>query len=137
MTPETLAELHAAAFAHSRGWSAGEFRDLLASPLCFLCAGPSCFALGRVIADEAELLTIATHPTARRQGLAPTQLAYFEEEARRRGATRAFLEVAADNAAARTLYSSQGYATVARRKGYYPRQDGPAVDALVLEKRLA
>ncbi len=136
MTPDALATLHAAAFSQSRPWSADEFAALLASPFCFLVGDAKSFALGRAIADEAELLTIATHPDARRMGLARDRLAIFEGIARSRGATSAFLEVAADNPAALGLYTAQCYVQTGQRKAYYARPDAPAVDALMLRKTL-
>jgi len=137
MTPETLATTHARAFAgQGRGWSAAEFATLLESLHVFVIKQENAFALGRVIADEAELLTLATDPCARRHGLARAALAGFEAEARARGAVRGFLEVAADNAAARALYDAAHWRECARRAGYYPRRSGPAADALILEKHL-
>ncbi|MDV4143266.1 ribosomal protein S18-alanine N-acetyltransferase [Shimia sp. FJ5] len=136
MTPDDLAALHAAAFTQSRPWSTEEFAALLASPHCFLVAQGQSFALGRAIAGEAELLTIATHPKARRQGLARACLSQFETAARARGANSAFLEVAADNPAAIALYRAAGFTDAGQRKGYYTRPDGPAVDALILTKPL-
>ena len=138
MTPETLAAIHARAFAgQGRGWSAQEFAALLDSPYVFVCHKENAFALGRVIADEAELLTLATDPATRRRGRARAALAGFEAEAQARGATRGFLEVAEDNAPARALYAASKWQEMARRAGYYPRAGGQAVDALILEKSLA
>jgi ribosomal-protein-alanine N-acetyltransferase len=132
---KALARLHADAFAgQSRAWQAAEFAALLDSPHVFAMGEPRAFALGRVIADEAELLTLATDPASRRQGRARACLAAFEHEARRRGAERAFLEVAASNGAAVALYLSEGYAQSARRKAYYRLEDGRRDDALVLSK---
>ncbi|WP_324751816.1 GNAT family N-acetyltransferase [Roseovarius sp. Pro17] len=137
MGPEALARLHARAFARQgRGWSAAEFADLLASPHCCLCVEPNGFALTRVIAGEAELLTLATDPDYRRQGVAARLLHNIEAAGARRGAQRQFLEVAADNAAARALYAAAGYRQTGRRAGYYSRSDGPPVDALLLTKDL-
>lgn len=65
-----MAATHAAAFTQSRPWTTGEFAELLSSPLSLVVGDERCFALFRVIADEAELLTIATHPDHQRQGLA-------------------------------------------------------------------
>jgi [ribosomal protein S18]-alanine N-acetyltransferase len=108
MTPADLARLHAACFTMPRPWGAAEFADLLASPLVFLVAEPAGFALGRAVADEAELLTLAVDPSARRQGSGRRLLTKFEAEAASRGATSAFLDVAAGNDAARALYLSAG-----------------------------
>lgn len=137
MTPEEMATLHARGFAgQERGWSAGEFAGLLQSPHVFVLGDACAFALGRAVADEAELLTLGTDPAYRRQGLARAVLRAFEEAAARRGALHAFLEVAADNHAALALYRSRGFNEIARREGYYPRATAPAVAALILEKRL-
>lgn len=136
MTPRQLAHIHAAAFAQSRGWSASEFAALTASPLCFVIAEPAGFALGRAIADEAELLTIATLPQARRQGLGRRLLAGFETTAAARGARQVFLEVAADNPAAIALYEAADWQHGGRRAGYYTRPGKASVDALVMTKKL-
>ncbi len=137
MTPETLCATHARAFAgQGRGWSAAEFAALLDSPHTFVVGDARAFALGRAIAEEAELLTLATDPVHRRTGLARAALSAFETEARARGAVRGFLEVAADNAAARALYAAARWRECARRAAYYPRVGGAAADALILEKPL-
>lgn len=134
---EELAQLHARAFAGTgRGWSAAEFAYLLASPLTCVCTTPQGFGMSRVIADEAELLTLATDPDYRRQGVATDLLARLEAAVAARGAKRHFLEVAADNGAARALYTRAGYAEAGRRAAYYLRPDGSHADALVMEKLL-
>ena len=136
MTPEALAALHARCFTSPPPFSAAEFESLLAAPPVYLVARPGGFALGRAVAGEAELLTLAVDPDRRRAGLGTALLAAFEAGARDRGATDAFLEVAADNAAARALYACAGYAEAGRRKGYYRRPGAAAVDALTLVKRI-
>ncbi len=120
----------------SRPWSEREFTGLLASPHCFAVGDARAFALARVIADEAELLTIATDPALRRQGLARACMDAWQTASIRRGATRAFLEVAADNRAARALYAACGYGVAGQRRGYYRRPDGGSVDAYILERPL-
>jgi ribosomal-protein-alanine N-acetyltransferase len=135
--PEALARLHARAFAPlGRGWSAAEFAYLVDAPHCCLCRAPYGFALSRVIAGEAELLTLATDPDHRRQGIATRLLAEVELAVARKGAARHFLEVAADNPGALALYTAAGYQTVGRRAGYYARPGGTPVDALVMSKAL-
>jgi len=137
MTPETMACIHARAFAgQARAWSAAEFSVLLDSPLSFVTGDARSFAFGRAVADEAELLTLATDPSHRRRGHARACLAAFETEARARGAETAFLEVAADNAPALALYRAAGYLQIARRVAYYARETAPAADALILQKPL-
>lgn len=131
--PARLAALHAACFtSHPPPWPASGFAGLLADPAVFLIEAPQALLLGRAAAGEAELLTLATAPAARRHGYARRLLAEFDAEARRRAALTAFLEVAEDNAPARALYAGAGWAQVGRRPRYY----GPTA-ALILRKDLA
>ena len=132
MTPAGLAALYARAAPGASGWSAANFKGVLDSPGAFLCTQTHAFALGRVAADEAELILIATDPRHRRQGQATECMEAFEARAKALGATRAFLEVAESNAPARTLYARCGYAEIGRRKGYYARNDGTREDAILL-----
>lgn len=135
MTPDALSSLHAAAFAPERPWSAAEFATLLALPGALLLGDGRAALLARVTLDEAEVLTLATDPAHRRRGLARGLLVLFHEQAARRGATRAVLEVAEGNVAARALYEGAGYAAVGRRPGYYPHPDGAGA-ALILARPL-
>jgi ribosomal-protein-alanine N-acetyltransferase len=132
-----MAALHAAAMTAPRPWSEAEFAALLATTGTFATGDHRAFALGRVIVDEAELLTIATHPDHRRTGLARAALSAFEAEARACGAATAHLEVAADNAAALGLYAAAGYRRSGLRRGYYRDRGGRAVDAILMAKTLA
>ncbi len=129
----TMAQVHAAAYWMDRPWSLREFTDLRESPHVLALGDGRAFILARVIADEAEILTIATHPAHHRQGLARALLEQFHAAARQRGAARAFLEVAADNHAARALYAAAGYRQIGQRRAYYPRDTGQAADALILQ----
>ncbi|WP_432449113.1 GNAT family N-acetyltransferase [Aliiroseovarius marinus] len=133
---EKLAQVYASAFADTRPWSADEIRDLLNNPDVFICEDDAGFAMGRVVLDEAELLTICVLPTARGQGKGARLLRRFEEASAKRGATRAFLEVAQNNAAARRLYASNSWSEIGRRKHYYTALDGSRCDAIVLQKPL-
>lgn len=137
MTPEQMATLHARAFdGLGRAWSAQEFKDLISSESVFSIGDTKAFALGRVVAGEAELLTIATDPQHRREGLALGVLRQFEAFAAKQSAEKSFLEVAEDNEAAIALYEAHGYHNIARREAYYNRTDGTRCDALIYEKRL-
>lgn len=125
-----LAAIHAASFTNPPPWSA---RDLEASATGtggFLLHEPQGFLIGRAIAGEAEVLTLATHPAARGQGIGGRLVADFLARAAK-AADTAFLEVAADNAAAIRLYVAAGFAQVGRRRGYYA-----GADALVMRRDL-
>lgn len=137
MTPAEMAATHAAAFTQSRPWSEAEFASLLEGPLVFAAGDNRAFALVRVVADEAELLTIATHPDHQRQGLARRLMGQWQAEAAARGAASGFLEVAADNSAALALYKACGFEASGLRRGYYKRADGPPADAVLMQKALA
>lgn len=131
-----LARLHSAAFVMPRPWSATEIAELLASPLCFLIEAPDGFLIGRVVAGEAELLTVAVRPLAQGRGIGGRLVQSFVDEARLRGADTAFLEVAETNAAARLVYARSRFYQTGRRRGYYHAADGTAVDALVLMRKI-
>ncbi|WP_068116763.1 ribosomal protein S18-alanine N-acetyltransferase [Tropicimonas marinistellae] len=139
MTPEALAALHHRCFETPRPWSAAEFSGLLEGSGVFLTADEDNrgFALGRVIIDEVELLTLAVAPTARRQGIGRRLLAAFERDAASRGARLAILEVSAANAPAIALYGATGYRQTGRRPGYYRAQNGSCEDALIYCKALS
>lgn len=130
----TLAALHAEAF--DAPWDAEAFASLLSQPGVFLCAEAGGFILCRAVADEAEILTLAVRPTVQRQGLGARLTLQAVEAATAHGATRLFLEVAEDNIAALALYRRTGFEPAGRRRGYYARAGGPAVDALILSRNL-
>ena len=136
LTSADLAALYAAAFPDERGWSAAEIDSLASGPGGFLVTDPQGFALGRTIAGEAELITIAVEPSAQGQGIGRRLLAGFETTAAGASAEVAFLEVAQDNAPARALYAAAGWVESGRRRGYYARSNGVAVDAILMTKAL-
>jgi ribosomal-protein-alanine N-acetyltransferase len=137
MTPEALAALHALAFTERpRPWSVAEFAALLRQPATLLATEPGGFALGRTASGEAELLTLAVDPAARRRGLGTRLIRAYEAQAKAAGAVESLLEVALTNVAARALYERLGYVEAGRRRGYYTLPGVPAVDALVLRRRL-
>lgn len=128
--PDALAAIHAEAF--DAPWDAASLSALLASPGVFAVEEPDGFILIRVVADEAEILTLAVRPAARRSGVGGRLVEAAVVRAAALGAERMFLEVAADNVAARALYTRMGFAEAGRRRGYYARSDGSHEDALIL-----
>lgn len=134
MASDDLAALHLRCFfGHPRPWSAPEFEDLLNSPLNFLLTRPQGFLLGRAVAGEAELLTLAVAPEARRQGVGSALLRDFAVASQARGAAEAFLEVAEGNAGAIALYAGRGWESAGRRRNYY----APGIDAILMRRRFA
>lgn len=133
---DTLAALHAKCFVTPRPWSAAELSNLCDGAGVFLITEPSGFVLGRSIAGEAELLTIAVNPEARRQGIGGRLVAQFLSKAQSSGAESAFLEVSSENPAAIALYDSSGFQRAGKRKAYYQDPQGRAIDALVMTRPL-
>lgn len=137
--PALLAALHAECFDHP--WTEDAFARLLESPgmAAMLAANgdaPLGFILARTAADEAEIITVGVRPAARRHGVARSLLEHQFTELMRQGARACFIEVAADNAAARALYERTGFRQAGLRRGYYERRDGSREDALVMRRDL-
>jgi ribosomal-protein-alanine N-acetyltransferase len=118
-----LANLHARSFSES--WDEKALKNLIASPgAAALIADPNLgFVLIRTAADEAEVLTICVADAARRAGLGAALLQASARKATEVGAKAMFLEVTADNEAAKSLYKRCGFFTVGERKSYYQGKD--------------
>ena len=130
-----LAAIHVEAF-HAP-WNTAAFESLLAQAGVFAIRSPDGFILCRVVVDEAEILTLAVRPTARRTGLGARLTHAAADFAAQAGAERLFLEVAEDNVAARALYVRTGFAQTGQRKNYYANADGSRSDALLLTRELS
>ena len=131
-----MAALHALCFTRPPPWSAATFASFATDPLCFALLEADSFLIGRVVAGEAELLTLAVAPQNRRRGLGTRLVSRFTYQARMRRAEQAFLEVAADNTPAIALYAHAGFAPTGRRKGYYNAPGLPPADAILMTRVL-
>lgn len=142
---DAFAALHEAAFDDP--WSAVALGELLITPGAFALLAerkrsresvpkPLGFILCRAGGGECEILTLAVLPAERRRGVATALLRAALAEATARGSGAIFLEVAADNHAARALYERQGFAVVGRRAAYYRHESGGDRDALVMRRAL-
>lgn len=137
-----LTALHGRCF--SPGWSEATMASLLAVPGAFGLiatlldngkALPVGFALARVVADEAELLSIGVVPERQRRGVARRLVAAVVERVGGAGAICLFLEVGEANRGARALYDGLGFQPVGRRSQYYETPDG-FEDAVVMRRDL-
>ena len=89
-----------------------------------LCDGKTVgYALGRVVADEAELTKIATLSEFRRRGIAEKLLSELLCEMREKGAAACYLEVRSRNLPAISLYKRLGFAEIGLRRNYYSDDD--------------
>jgi len=131
-----MARLHALCFTSPRPWSADEFTSILADRFTICETVDGGFALARVVADEAELLTIAVDLEKRRNGIARHILSRLLTTMKTRSAHFCFLEVAANNDPALALYAAMGFTESGRRPGYYHDRNGEKLDAVILSKPL-
>lgn len=134
---ETLAGLHARAF--DKPWSAADIAKMLENPaVVALVAGgaePQGFIIAWTAAGDAEILTVAVVPEARRQGIGVALVTAAAAATLARGAASMHLEVAEPNVAARALYAKLGFAEAGRRRDYYATEQG-WVDAIVMRRAL-
>jgi [ribosomal protein S18]-alanine N-acetyltransferase len=136
MTPAEMAAIHALCFTTPRPWTTPEITAFQIDPLCFTLVESESFLIGRAVAGEAELLTIAVAPQARRRGNARKLMQRFLYQARLRSAEIAFLEVAATNTPAIALYIAFGFARTGLRPQYYHPPGQPPVDAILMARAL-
>jgi ribosomal-protein-alanine N-acetyltransferase len=118
---------------YGEAWTSAQCLGMLSLPgvwlvLASIAGRDAGFALARIIADEAELLLLATRPAARRRGVAGALLRAVIEEARGRGVTRIHLEVRSGNDAV-WLYRREGFEKVGERREYYRGRNGQLFDA--------
>ena len=134
-----LAQLHGVSF--HRGWGEAEFEQMLAERNTLvhrLRQGRKTigFAVSRLAADEAEILSIAVAASHRGRGLSRNLLLTHLGHLAGRGVQIVFLEVEENNQPARRLYDRAGFAVSGRRERYY-RQDGEQLNALIMRRDLS
>jgi ribosomal-protein-alanine N-acetyltransferase len=131
--PLVMAAIHGACFPPGEAWDAAVMAAELGMPGVYgFVSETGGMILARAVADEAEILTLAVHPEARRQGLGATLVDAAARHALQAGVVRMYLEVSELNVAARALYARAGFVQIGLRRAYYP--DGS--DALVLSRGL-
>ena len=135
---DALADVHAKAF--DAAWTAADIARLMmimgGFALIAETDGIVGFILARAVGGEAEILTLAVAPWARRQGVAAGLVEAVAAHAGAEGAKAVFLEVAADNETAVGVYLRAGFQQAGLRRGYYARPGAKPVDALVLRRAL-
>ena len=135
-----LAQLHGASF--HRGWGEGEFEVMLTERNTLvhrLRLGRRIigFAVSRIGADEAELLSIAIDAAQRGRGLSRNLLLTHLGHLAGRGVRKVFLEVEENNQPARRLYEWAGFEVIGRRERYYKQPDGEQLNALLMRRDLS
>jgi [ribosomal protein S18]-alanine N-acetyltransferase len=136
----TLAQLHGASF--HRGWGEGEFESMLSERNTLvhrLRIGRKVvgFAVSRLAADEAEILSIAIAASHRGRGLSRNLLLTHLGHLAGRGVRTVFLEVEENNQPARRLYDTTGFAVAGRRERYYRQPGGEDLNAVLMRRDLS
>ena len=141
---DVLSEIHSAAFR--RGWSGAEFEAMLVQPgvhailaqyrNTFGWRTPAGFILYRIVADEAEILSVAVIQECRRRGIARLLLEEALRHLYREGARKIHLEVEDSNLAALGLYRGMEFSESGKRAGYYAQGRASAGGALVMLRQL-
>jgi ribosomal-protein-alanine N-acetyltransferase len=135
-----LAQLHGASF--HRGWGEGEFEVMLTERNTLvhrLRQGRRVigFAVSRMAADEAEILSVAIDAAERGRGLSRDLLMTHLGHLAGRGVRTVFLEVEENNRPARRLYEWAGFGVVGRRERYYQQPGGEQLNALLMRRDLS
>ena len=135
-----LAQLHGASF--HRGWGEGEFERMLAERNTLvhrlrLGRRTVGFAVSRMAADEAEILSIVIDDGYRGRGLSRDLLLTHLGHLAGRAVRTIFLEVEENNQPARRLYERAGFTIVGRRERYYRSSDGEQSNALLMRRNLS
>ncbi len=135
-----LAQLHGASF--HRGWGEGEFESMLTERNTLvhrLRIGRNTvgFAVSRMAADEAEILSIAVAESHRGRGLSRNLLLTHLGHLAGRGVRTVFLEVEENNQPARRLYDGTGFAVAGRRERYYREANGEQLNAVLMRRDLS
>jgi [ribosomal protein S18]-alanine N-acetyltransferase len=135
-----LARLHGESF--HRGWGEAEFESMLAERNTLvhrLRIGRKIigFAVSRMAADEAEILSIVVAASHRGRGLSRDLLLTHLGHLAGRGVRTVFLEVEENNQPARRLYERAGFAVAGRRERYYQQPGGEQLNALLMRRDLS
>jgi ribosomal-protein-alanine N-acetyltransferase len=134
VTPQAFADLMDRAYVQMRPWSANTIAETLSNPHCIFLPHDHGGLIAQIVADECEILALATDPQAQRTGIASSLLCELIRTATEKSATRIFLDVAAQNTQARAFYAARGFARIGKRKAYYNLRDGTKDDALLLSR---
>ena len=124
-----IVALHKQCFP-DKPWSESDFMELKKSG-CEIVASDNGFIVWRVVADQAEIITIGVAPDARRSGIAESMILLMEQELKKQSIVNIFLEVSEVNYPAKKLYEKLGFTVVGKRPKYY---DG--IDAIIMSKAL-
>ncbi|MBR2476562.1 MAG: ribosomal protein S18-alanine N-acetyltransferase [Clostridia bacterium] len=118
-------------------WSKNLMEQELDNPNCYYAVGVDDgqvvgYAGMTVIADEANITNVATHPDCRQQGIGKALLGKLIDICIEKNFFLITLEVRKSNIAAISLYESLGFLVEGERKKYYSDN---GEDALIMTRR--
>ena len=124
--------------AYPEPWTMGMFREEMRSTRSYFSVALKGtelvgYAGFWLVLDEAHITSVTVNKKFRGMGFGREQTLNLLEEAQRRDARVATLEVRESNEAARSLYESLGFSPAGLRKGYYSKTNE---DAIVMTKEL-
>lgn len=130
-----MAAIHKTCFP--AGWPEDEMKVHISKDLCLGVGTPlKSFALIQIGGDQADILTIATAPEARRNRHAQNIIQAGEDALKNSKVRTLFLEVSEANIGAIALYKTLGFQPIGRRPAYYRTPHG-RIAAITFSKNLA
>lgn len=122
-----------------KGWSPQEFENFLQNILVQglkIKEGKELkgFILWQSVKDEAEILTLVVDKKYQNSGIGTALLKAMITRLKEQGVSTLFLEVAQDNEPAKKFYIKHDFCFVSTRPGYYLREKGQNVSALIFQK---
>ena len=134
-----LAKLHVTSF--EAAWNEKDLAEVLANPGCVALLatsddGPVGFLIYRVVTDEAEIITLCVDPAYQRRGAGLEIVSTAQQLLKSLKISSLFLEVAADNKEAISLYARAGFLEAGLRKAYYARKNGETENAIIMRAQL-
>jgi [ribosomal protein S18]-alanine N-acetyltransferase len=129
--------------SYSSPWPISQFEKELQNPIsCKFTARlmqggkelVAAYIIFWVVADEAHILNISTHPDFRKMGISKNLLIFALDHMEDRNVRGVFLEVRRSNIIAQKLYRGFGFKAIAVRKGYYGDNNEDAIVMALLLK---
>ena len=126
--------------AYTHPWTLGILRDCLRVGYQCQVVEQGGELLGHAVlsaaAGEAHLLNLSVAPAHQNRGVGRRLLRRMLRLAGEKGADTVFLEVRTSNIHAQSLYQSEGFCEVGRRRAYYPHDQQGREDAVIYAKPL-